>query len=725
VKNLSSRWAVAALLAPVLVVVGLAFMDGARTAVAAGVPKTKGFIAIGFIAPNSGATNVAGFQSLLANVVAVRLNPSTDLTLSDFAAGWVSVGVPARTGIGFGVQTITTGTNFGGAFGTNGTTVSIGEARPEIQIDLSAIQNQAQIFNTAAVAAQTYGQAELVLDTGTPANIVPLCGGGSPSTEGCIVYKSKLDSSITASQIRVQLIDPATQKAAFDVAKQQITPLVLTLALANITAPATSTGTFTVLPQITWVRNNVTPSPPATNPALGVLEGTIKTNASGGFSTNRAETITAELTGTNTAVESLTLPTTCNGKTTCPFVMELPALPSGTVYDVFASGKATSYAVRSGLTVFPAGITPVVNTDLNTNPLSITTKATTSLTGKVTDTCTGTAVQTATLALLEPDAFNSGTTADCETNPPTRCVAVASAATDEVGTFPLPGNGVTHAQFGQIPIDPAANFEMVTTAAGFDRTFTQVTTSGGILKCPSTTKKGTCNFSLNHGILTGNVALNASTALQTSVLVMAEDSGTSNLESTTLVTIPGGATSAPYKMNVPDKANPGPGGPGSPITALDLFASAQDLFNGAPQKASGHTIAVSSALGAPGSCATAAQDLNGITCVGHGSASGNVTNVTDFTTVVLSKAGVDLESVPAIGPGGLNAGLYSLCAPADPTPYTFTHFEKGATTGFSTSAALSPPVTVPQGTSTPCPSICDAGQGGNCLVCTGTTVNVP
>ena len=81
-KNLSSRWAVTALLAPMVVVVALALMDRPRSASAAPLPKIKGYLAIGFVSTNGGSLNAPNFESLLANVIAVRLNKSTDTTIS-------------------------------------------------------------------------------------------------------------------------------------------------------------------------------------------------------------------------------------------------------------------------------------------------------------------------------------------------------------------------------------------------------------------------------------------------------------------------------------------------------------------------------------------------------------------------------------------------------------------------------------------------------------------
>ncbi|HVC43639.1 MAG TPA: hypothetical protein VND20_02395 [Candidatus Binataceae bacterium] len=762
-KNLSSRWAVTALLAPVLIVLAIGLVNSPRSARAYGVPKNKGFLAIGFVSANGGSTSAPSFESLLMNVIAVRLNKSTDTSLSDFAAGWVIVGVPAHVGgVGLGVSQINTGSNFGGNFGFNGVSVSIGEARPEVQVDLNAIQSLAQIFNTQAVPAETYGQAELILDTARPVTVIPVCGNALPRGEGCINYTATLDPSLSKQYIRVALVDPKTGNAALDVSRQQLTPLILGLNLSFTGVPITSTGTYTVLPSMTWVQNTTpTPPTPITNPDLGTVLGEIDTSLSGGFASARPETITAEVAGTNNVVESLNLPTTCNGKPTCQFTMQLPASgdpnttppTGGTAYDFYASGKATSYAVRSNVIVYPSvppnqNGSPYLNIDLQTNPLKIVSKSQNSLSGKITDACNGIAIQAATLQLLMPDPLASPT-ANCLANPPVGCVAVATAATDEVGTFPLPTNGKIVAQFAQIPADSSANYSMVVTASGYDRTFPPISATGGIVKCTDSTKKGACDVSLNHGFLTGNVVLDAPATAQTNVLVMAEDSGTNNLENVGMVTIPVGSSSATYTMNVPDSLNPASSS-GAAVTALDLFTNALDIFNGAPQIASGHTIAVVGDVAAPspptvtgglsnctGAGSTVSQDLTGITCVGHGGVSGTVGGPAPFTTVLLSKPDassnlVDLESAPSVPSNNANAGYYALCAPADPNPYTLTHVNNGipdpsATAQVTLAAPVMVPTAVPTAgvTPTPCPGICDAGQGTQCLICTGTSQNVP
>jgi hypothetical protein len=745
VKDLSSRWAVAILLAPVLLILGLALLGNSDPASAAKTPANKAVVAIAFVSSFGKSPSAASFQRVTLNVVSVRLNPSTDPNVSVFDSRWVTIGVPAGVGRSVGVSQVSTGTNFGGNFGGGSGSVSIGEGRSEIQIDLNAIQNVAEIFNAQAVVAKTYHQIELVLDPGTPGNVVPLCPQLFPAGEGCIDYKAKF-IPITPSPVLPQTIRTS---ATLELSKNKnfVTPLVIQIEPGLQAPPASFNDNVLISPTISMVGNSVNISP-FLNPQLATLDGTVKTNAPHGFSNQRPVSITARLVGTDNIVETEELPKDCAGKTSCDFTMYLPAarpiatmtpgFPGGTDYDLVASGKANTYAVRGNVHVFSGPSTPPF---MLATPLEVKNKGTTPFSGKALDKC-GAGVSAATLDLLVPDATLSPVP-DCSVLPrPAQCVVAASAATDEAGNFPLPGNGFNTAPFNQVPLpDAAAPYELMTTAAGFDRTLVKVTTNTGNFKCTPTAKNGTCNVNLSHGVMTGNISLGGGGTGPAVVLVAAEDSGTNNVENLTLVTIPAGLTTVPFTMNVPDVANTDSSG--TPVMNLDLFASTQDLFNGAPQKATGHTIAVEANVGAPGTpiavaCQTVSppDDLEAMTCVGHGSVAGTVTNPGTMDTVVLSKADganqVQIESVPVVPPGSSFAGDYALCAPADPLPYTLTHYRHATpfpTPAGSIPVTLNTPVILPtpSPSATPCPGICNlpSNTTGGCQVCSATSAVGP
>jgi hypothetical protein len=212
-------------------------------------------------------------------------------------------------------------------------------------------------------------------------------------------------------------------------------------------------------------------------------------------------------------------------------------------------------------------------------------------------------------------------------------------------------------------------------------------------------------------------------------MVVAEDHETNNIENMTLVTIRSPSNTAPYTMNVPTSDK---------VPQLDVFASAQDLFNGAPQTATGHSIAVVSGIDGPcalaaGStlpCATVNADLSPLTCVGHSSVSGTVGNPQGGDTVALSLSGVEIESVPVIPPGGGAAGNYALCAP--PGSYQLDHLNSDGTVVGSKAVTLPTPTleALPSPTAgaspTPCPVICktSTNTNGQCSVCTGTNATI-
>jgi hypothetical protein len=735
VKDLSARWAVTILLAPVLLILGLAFLGGPDQASAKAPPAGKATVAVAFISSFANSSTITSFQRIGLNVITVRLNPSTDPNVSEFDGKWVSIDVPPGVGRNSGVSAVSTGNNFGGNLSNTNSSVLIGQGKSEIQIDLNAIQNIAEIFNAQAIPAKTYRQLELVLDAATPGNVVPVCAGAT-SGEGCISYRAKFPV-VTPTPITPMSIRTSFPGNGLDLSKSQniVTPVVIQIDPGLQAGPTTFNQTVTINPTITI------PSTTPPLPGLATLLGTITTTASAGFSGTRPQAITAELAGTNNIVEKILLPKSCNGKKTCNFTMYLPAVDAtvgGTNYDLFASAINTTYSVRSNVNVAAE-----TTTDLTGTPFTVATQKTISLSGKVTDACADLGVQAATLNLLvaEPVASPSPTP-DCTLNPPTGCVVVATASSDEVGNFPLPGNGLNKAPFNLVPPPDAATkatYELVTTAAGFDRTLQTVTAKSGSLKC-STSVKGACNFTMNHGQVTGNVSLAGGGTGPLTIAVMAEDSGTNNIENLALVNIPTGATTAPFTMNVPDADNIGLNN--VKIANLDLFAAAQDLFNGAPQTDTGHTIAVDSVvpappapMGTPVACATpvVAPDLNGITCVGHGSVSGIVTGPKSGDTVVLSLGGVDLQTVPVIPPVAPAAGNYAICAPADPAAYTLQHVNSAGTTiGSPTSVTMVPPVLVPTPvpspgvTPVPCPAICPnavPNQNTGCLTCSGQTAN--
>jgi hypothetical protein len=284
---------------------------------------------------------------------------------------------------------------------------------------------------------------------------------------------------------------------------------------------------------------------------------------------------------------------------------------------------------------------------------------------------------------------------------------LASANTDDTGTYPMPPSNFVTQSFNSIP---NGQYTMVVSDAGYDTVASNISVSGGAA-CSAGTG-GLCNFALGRSQINGLVTISppVSSPRALNVLVTAEDHGTHHIENVALTTVPIGSNAAPFTMSVPDNSS---------VASLDLYATVSDYFNGLPEKSSGHTIAVLSGLATASRCGTAAtQPILSMQCAGHGSIMGSTAPFDDGTTVVLSKNGVQLMST-GVGPrNGTIPGQFSLCAPADPLPYQLQRFEANppaaqpSPVGTPVPQLMTPPLQVGQ----PCNSICSTGSG-NCLVC--------
>ncbi len=292
----------AILLTPVLLILGLALLGGPDLASAKAPPKGKATVAIAFISSFDNSPTAASFQRIGLNVISVRLNPSSDPNVSEFDSGWVTIDVPPGVGRNSGVAEVSTGNNFGGSLSNSNTSVLIGQGKSEIQIDLSAIQNIAEIFNAQAVNAKTYKQIELLLDGAIPGNVVPLCAGAT-SGEGCISYQAKFPV-ITPTPTNPMSIRTTYPGTGLDLSKNQniVTPVVIQIDPGLGAGPTSFNQTVTINPTITI------PTNPSPLPGLATLMGTVNTTNKSGFSGTRTQAITAELAGTNNIVEKILLP---------------------------------------------------------------------------------------------------------------------------------------------------------------------------------------------------------------------------------------------------------------------------------------------------------------------------------------------------------------------------------------------------------------------------------
>ncbi|HTT78027.1 MAG TPA: hypothetical protein VMF50_18835 [Candidatus Binataceae bacterium] len=743
-KDLSPRWAAATLLTPVILILSLILLANLNHARAAKVAASRGTVVIGFTGsvvqvdanddpiPNPPPLP---FQHVYLNVISVRLNPSTSGIVSDSEGGWATIPVPA----GFGNSTTTglveTGLNFGGELGYTANVVSLAEGRSEIQIDAAQLPQTPILFNAWPIFSNNYNQVELVLDsstfkvsgsnptTGGPTqissnagNVVPLCGaaGTLPSGEGCIVYP-------------VTIYNPSetigVANAPVEVGRQGLVPVMINIQVDVESPSLANGGPIIIQPHISLVQNSgVSQSGQPLNQDLGLITGTVSNYAAG-----NKTVVTAEQAGTNNVVEQYNVQST--GPTAGNYTLYLPAPAGGASYDLYVSGPGRQYAVKSGVTVTPGS--QIIGSPTNGFDFTTPTVNSTTLGGTIKDECaTSVPVEAATLQLLVPDPSISPAP-DCTASPPTGCVVVATSATDEGGTYPLPGSGNVPAPFQNVPTDQ--NYTMLINAAGFDPVVAAVQPSGNNkFTCTSPDSEGSsCNFQLSHGYLGGTVTLASAATSPMSAMVMAEDTGTNNIQNFAQVVIPTGQSSGNFSMPVPDG-----------VGNFDLFAQVQDDFEGQPQLQSmhtpqqntGHSIAVEAAVGAPAACATVTADpLGPVECLGHGSLEGGLANVTNQTSVVLEQPDPNnnndlVQTLSAVvGPfGSDSAGGYAICAPPE-ADYSLQRFDNGVAGEATAVGPMSGPVIVPTGapsasfTPTPCPGICDDGQGTSCLYCTETS----
>ena len=631
------------------------------------------------VAFTSAASPTELFQSMLLNVIGVRVNPTVG-AVSESDKKWQLIPAPG---------------------GTSGKQKS-GQVQTELQVDLSSTQNLAQVLNTAKIPAKTYTHIELVLDPQNPGNFVPVCGTGQPRGEGCIVYPAKLLNPNVPIQVQGAV--------SFAVIKNTTTPLVLNIDPGIAGAPASSADSVVIDPVITVVPNEPFGSVTG-NPQLALITGTVKNL--------KKETISAQLTGTAQVVASATT------QTGGVYALNLPAAATGTIYDLVGSGQGRSFVVKSGVTVFPG---PPA-TEIAFSPVA---HGRIPLTGQVLDACTGKGIQGASLELLLPDPSISPTP-DCTASTqgtPAGCVIVATAQTTANGSYPVTIPGVL-GPFQQVPND--TDYTLRLSSSGYNLGELAVTAAGGALKCKSSGfKNDACSINLERGEIDATVSLGGmNTGRTVNALIVAEESGTDNLLSVATATIPTGSQqSAPVTMFVPDNS-----ATTNPIASIDFFASVADSFgtptSGSPQKATGHSIPL--AVGVDGSSKCPVQSnltpasitIGNAACVGHGSVEGTVESPDINTVVVLASNGVQLMET-GVPTGTTTPGEFSFCAPADQSAgYTLGHFERQPDGSLLPVASVPITLAAPTTIAAPCSGIC-GNTTTTCLLCTGVSnVSVP
>ena len=583
----------------------------------------------------------AGFQNVLLNVVAVRLNPSA--SAAPTGSGWKKITVPAAIGGG-------------------------GSAPPELQIDLNNSQNTPQLFNTGRIKPNSYRIAQLILDSNNPGTLVPNCPQAGGVLEGCINYPFQLENA--GSPINVIALKGAPALVSPG-GKKSLASLLLQLQVNVTNQPATSGGAYTVSITMT----NIT----GPNLVLGTITGSVPSGPGSQQKATRKLTVTAEAIGTNTEIASAPVTPDANGDGGGTYTLALPAANNfGTLYDLAVAGGKDSYGATRLL-----GLTPGSSIVQDFTKLSVN-EAIGSISGKITDDCNGNPVTNATIQLLIPPLSNPKLTdgsGDC-TGPgnAAQCVSVATATTDNTGHFPQPGTLVIPSEFDSVPILTGKTYAMTVSAPGYDTFVTPVNAvaSGGNDNCSTGTSFVPCKIALSTGFITGNIPITAPQSGQIALVqVFAEDAGTNNIVGALPMPIIVRSSSGgnpPFKINVPTEP---------PGRTFDLFATTIDLYQGITDPFPGHTIAVTPNVtgplppDGPGAChsAPAPASSDTINCVGHGSITGFAANADLGTSVGLAKDGVQITNIAVQNIGNTPASnAFAFCVPGGDT-YTLQRFE--------------------------------------------------
>lgn len=529
-------WAAFSLIAPILLVVALIGVPAGCLSSGGGgsTPPTKknGFVAVGFV-----GTPPSGFQNVLVNVSAVRLNPNADAGPNDNK--WVTIPVPQGVG-----QSIS--------------------AKPgNLQIDLNTAQSLAAFFNTGQIPTNSYEIVEVQLDITTPGTLIPKCTSGGTGLEGCIEYPMAL-----ADPSQALTFTPITP---IEVSNTGLTPLVLELDLSIVAPPTVSGGVFGVALSMEVVDQQT---------YLGTVTGNVTNAANQGGIT--PPSVGAVLTGTNTIIAAAQIK---NGS----YTLALPAATGlGTDYDIYTFGGTISFEAVQGLNVTP-GVEFPQDFTVSGSP------ANGNISGTITDGCSGLPIVGATVEILVPEVSAS---TNCTTTPQD-CIVVATANTDNAGFYPLPGSIRAPAPFENLPT--GIEFALRYSAAGYDPMFTtgSAGTTDKTGDCPASDTSNDCSFALDTAFIKGTVTLNNAPPPGTTVnvQVLAEEMGTNTLVAAlpTLLQFNGALTSLDFTLNVPSSI----GSFDLIATPVDLFAGAADPFPGhALEVASG--VASSGSCAVPG-----------------------------------------------------------------------------------------------------------------------------
>lgn len=680
-------WLVFSLLPPLIALCGLLIPygcggGGGGSLPAAGATPAEVSIALVGVAP------VGNFRSVFLNVSGIRINKTVHA--SSNSPGWTTVAVPSSAGTG-------NAQNPG-----------------DLQIDLLRTQTGAVAFNTAGVEPGTYNTLQVLIDQTNPGKIVPACQSGPSNTEGCIDYPITLNTTNNPTgNLQPIILDLANP---LPVVKDSTAPIVIQLAVSIIGFPVNVGDSYSVA---------ITPSEVNAGSFLAQVSGAVTITGSAMVFHTAPLSVVAELTGTNTVIQSI--PVRAKGA----YTLELPAAQDGTTYDIFVTGTGVENKSFQGITVRPGQA--VLGQDfkvVQSNPGS--------LRGFIADACTGLGIPGAQLELLAPNQASplptSTPPASFCVDHPDQCVVVATGTADQNGSYPMPGTVLNPNGLSEVPVG-TLNLALRVSASGYTPLISSafIRPLAKTQQCSASTSSTLCSFSLTTATMSGTVQLTTDPppGSSTMVQVFAENTGTNELVSALpqpLVFVHG-QTSQTFKLNVPlsqSESSPSPMAMPTPAPALDLFAVAIDPFTGGPSPFPGHDIPVLANQLVPASnCQnTSIPAFSPMNCVGHGSVSGTLLNPDFGTTVEVEKLDPSMTPVQILGTSlGLFSSSvpsnneYTLCVPPD--NYQLQRFELPSPTAAAPTAtpgAVGTPqsvmVPVPAATSSPCPSTCSNTNSG-------------
>ena len=447
-------WLVFSLLPPLIALCGLLipFGCGGGGSSSATATPTPGEVSVAFV----GVPPPGNFQKVLLNISGIRINKMPNAQTN--SAGWTTIAVPTSAGTG-------NAQNPG-----------------DLQIDLEQTQTGAILFNTAGVEQGMYQTVQVLIDQTNVGTIVPACQSGGANTEGCINFPLTTENPLIGILLDLQ--------TPLNISKFSTAPIVIQLQASVVAAPSAPGDSYVL---------DLTANETNFGSYLGSITGTVTVSGLATQFHTSPLSVSAELTGTDTVVE--TVPVGAKSS----YTLELPAALSGTTYDLLLGGSGVEYRTVQGVTLVPGqAILGMDFKSVQSNPGKFV--------GFIADSCTGLGIPGAQVEVLAP---NQATPQPTNTPPaslclesPDQCVVVAVSSADQNGSYPLGGTAKNPNGLDEVPVNQE-NLALRISASGYT---TQLSSAfvhplSKDETCSTSTSTTNCSFSLTTGYMSGNVQL--------------------------------------------------------------------------------------------------------------------------------------------------------------------------------------------------------------------------